>query len=115
LHRDLRVTACTGAFIGVSGGFEERAMSTVGASNSNNPYAQLQALWQRGQSQSSTAQGDAPSQSFAPTSSQKTNVSSPPPAASSSAKPTTSAGTFPRFEPQTLQMLIALQASDNNR
>ena len=58
-------------------------MSTVGASNSNNPYAQLQALWQRGQSQSSAAQGDAPSQSFALTSSQKTSVPSAPPAASS--------------------------------
>ncbi len=90
-------------------------MSTVGASNSNNPYAQLQALWQRGQSQSTAAQGDAPSQSFALTSSQKTSVPSAPAAASSSATPATSAGTFPRFEPQTLQTLIALQASDNNR
>jgi hypothetical protein len=89
-------------------------MSTIGASNSNTPHAQLQALWQQGQSQSSAAQGDAPSQSFAPTSSQKTNVLSPPSAASSSAKPATSAGTFPRFEPQTFQTLIALQASDNN-
>ncbi len=91
-------------------------MSTVGASNSNNPYAQLQALWKRGQSQSSAAEGDAPSQSFAPTSSQSTNVPAAATAASSpGAKTPTSAGTFPRFEPQTLQTLLALQASNNNR
>jgi hypothetical protein len=96
-------------------GFEERAMSTVGASNSNNPYAQLQALWKRGQSQSSAAEGDAPSQSFAPTSSQSTNLPAAATAASPGAKTPTSAGTFPRFEPQTLQTLLALQASNNNR
>jgi anaerobic magnesium-protoporphyrin IX monomethyl ester cyclase len=48
-------------------------VSTIGASSSNNPYAQVQALWKRGQ-QSSAAQGDAASQSFAPTSSQSTNT-----------------------------------------
>lgn len=90
-------------------------MSTIGASSSNNPYAQVQALWQKGQSQSSAAQGDAPSKSFALTSAQKTSVPSPAVAAApSGAKPATSSGTFPRFEPQTLQTLIALQASDNN-
>ncbi len=90
-------------------------MSTVGASNSNSPYAQLQTLWKRGQSQSSAAQGDAPSQSFAATRSPSTNLPAAAAAASSGAKaPTTSAGTFPRFEPQTLQTLLALQASNNN-
>ena len=89
-------------------------MSTIGASNSNNPYAQLQALWKRGQSQSSAAQGDAPSQSFAATGPQNTNTSSSPATAPASAKTTsTSAGTFPRFEPQTLQTLLAVQASTN--
>jgi anaerobic magnesium-protoporphyrin IX monomethyl ester cyclase len=49
------------------------AMSTIGASDSNDPHAQVQALRKRGR-QSSDAQGDAASQSFAPTSSQSTNT-----------------------------------------
>jgi anaerobic magnesium-protoporphyrin IX monomethyl ester cyclase len=48
-------------------------MSTIGASDSNDPHAQVQALRKRGR-QSSDAQGDAASQSFAPTSSQSTNT-----------------------------------------
>jgi anaerobic magnesium-protoporphyrin IX monomethyl ester cyclase len=51
----------------------ENAMSTIGASSSNDPHAQDQELWKRGQ-RSSAAQGDAASQSFAPTSSQSTNT-----------------------------------------
>ena len=89
-------------------------MSTVGASNSNNPFAQLQLLWKRGQSQSSAAQGDAASQSSATTGAQNTNTTSSTAAAVPSVKTTpTSAGTFPRFEPQTMQTLLALQASNN--
>jgi anaerobic magnesium-protoporphyrin IX monomethyl ester cyclase len=49
-------------------------MSMIGASSSNDPHAQVQARRKRGQ-QSSAAQGDAASQSFAPTSSQSTNAS----------------------------------------
>jgi anaerobic magnesium-protoporphyrin IX monomethyl ester cyclase len=52
---------------------KKSAMSTIGASNSNDPHAQVQARRKRGQ-QSSAAQGDAASQSFAPTSSQSTNT-----------------------------------------
>ena len=52
---------------------KESAVSTIGASSSNDPYAQAQALRKRGQ-QSSAAQGDAASQSFASTSSQSTNT-----------------------------------------
>jgi hypothetical protein len=89
-------------------------MSTVGASNGNTPFVQVQTLWKRGQSQSSAAQGDAPSQSFAATGPQNSNTSSAATAAPPSVKTTsTSAGTFPRFEPQTLQTLLAVQASAN--
>jgi anaerobic magnesium-protoporphyrin IX monomethyl ester cyclase len=52
---------------------EEGAVFTVGASSSNDPDAQVQALRERGQ-QSSAAQGDATSQLFAPTGSQSTNT-----------------------------------------
>ena len=62
--------------------FQERAMSTVSAPNSNNLYIQLQAPWKRGQSQSSAAQGDAPSQSFAATGPQNANATSSTTAAS---------------------------------
>ncbi len=89
-------------------------MSTIGASNGNSPYVQVQTLWKRGQPQSSAAQGDAPSQSFAATGPQNANTSSSTTAAPPSAKTTsTSVGTFPRFEPQTLQTLLAAQASSN--
>ncbi len=89
-------------------------MSTVSPSNSNNLYIQLQAPWKRGQSQSSAAQGDAPSQSLAATGPQNANATSSTAAAPPSVKMTpTSAGTFPRFEPQTLQVLLAAQASTN--
>ena len=89
-------------------------MSTVGASNGNNPFVQLQTLWKRGQSQSSAAQGDAPSQSFAATGPQNANTSSSTTAAPANVKTTyTSVGTFPRFEPQTLQTLLAAQAANN--
>ena len=47
-------------------------MSTIGASSSDDPHAGSGAA-ERGQ-QSSAAQGDAASQSFAPTSSQSTNT-----------------------------------------
>jgi hypothetical protein len=85
-------------------------MSTIGAS-SNNPYANIQALWQRGKAQRSAAQGDAPSQTFATTGPQATNAPSPAPAAASGGAASASGGTFPRFEPQTLQALLALQTS----
>ncbi len=89
-------------------------MSTVGASNGNNPYVQAQTLWKRGQSQSTAARGDAPSQSFATTGPQNSNTSSATAATPPSVKTTsTSAGTFPRFEPQTLQTLLAVQAATN--
>jgi hypothetical protein len=82
-------------------------MSTVSASSNNLPQLQV---WKRGQTQSGgAAQGDAPSQSFAPTSQQTTNTPSSLPAPQAGAKAATSAGTFPRFEPQTLQTLLALQ------
>jgi hypothetical protein len=112
LHHSLRVTAS----IGVAGGFEERAMSTIGASSSNNPYANIQMLWKRGQaqSQSGAAQGDAPSQTFgATTSPQAANAPASPTAAPPSGKTSTSGGTFPRFEPQTLQALLAVQTTGN--
>lgn len=48
-------------------------MSTIGASSSENPTVQVQALRQPGQ-QGSAAQGDAASQSFAPISSQAANT-----------------------------------------
>jgi len=87
-------------------------MSTIGASNGNNPYAQVQAqtLWKRGQ-QSSAAQGDAASQSFAPASAQSTNAPASPQPPAPSTKTSASVGTFPRYEPQTLQTLLALQAA----
>jgi hypothetical protein len=107
LHRRYRVTAS----IGVAGGFEERAMSTIGASNSNNPYVAVQAQWQRGKTQSSAAQGDAPSQSFTVTGPQGTSTPSSTTAAPSGGATSTSGGTFPRFEPQTLQALLALQTT----
>jgi len=86
-------------------------MSTVNASNSNNPYASVQALWQRGQSQSSAAQGDAPSQPFTVTSQSGANAPSSTAAASSGGAASASGGTFPRFEPQTLEALLALQTT----
>jgi hypothetical protein len=108
------------ASAGVTGGFEERAMSTIGAPSSNGPSANLQAQWKRGQTAGSAAQGDAPSQSFteAPSPSfsaagpQAAGVPSAPAAGSAGGKASTSGGTFPRFEPQTLQVLLALQTSD---
>jgi anaerobic magnesium-protoporphyrin IX monomethyl ester cyclase len=51
----------------------ESATSRIGASSSDDPYAQIQALGKREQ-RSSAAQGDAASQVFAPTSSQSTNT-----------------------------------------
>jgi hypothetical protein len=87
-------------------------MSTVGASSNN--FTQLQAVFKRGQAQNSgAAQGDAPSQSFAPTGQQTTNTQSSPPPPQPGAKAATSSGTFPRFEPQTLQTLLALQSVTN--
>jgi hypothetical protein len=100
--------------IALSGGFEECAMSTVGASN-NNPYANIQALWQRGKGQSSAAQGDGASQAFAMTGPQATNVTSSPTVAASSGAAATSGGKFPRFEPQTLQALLAAQTTSGNQ
>jgi radical SAM superfamily enzyme YgiQ (UPF0313 family) len=50
---------------------KESAVSTIGVSSSNDPYAQVQALRERGR-QSSAAKGVA--RSFAPTSSQGTNI-----------------------------------------
>jgi hypothetical protein len=92
-------------------------MSTVGASN-NNPYAYIQAQWQRGKTQSSAAQGstsqqgDAPSQTFTATSTQGTSAPASTPAAPASTTTSGSGGgTFPRYEPQTLQTLLALQST----
>ena len=48
-------------------------MSTIGASSGNNPRAKVRTLRKPGQ-QRSGAQGDAASQSVAPTSSQSTNT-----------------------------------------
>jgi hypothetical protein len=87
-------------------------MSTVGPSTSNSPYAQVQALWKKGQSQGSAASGDAPSQTFSATSTQGAGAPASTAAGASSGKTSTSGGTFPRFEPQTLQTLLALQTSD---
>jgi hypothetical protein len=86
-------------------------MSTVNASNSNNPYASVQALWQRGQAQSGAAQGDAPSQLFTISSPRATSAPPSTTAARPNGAPLTSGGTFPRFEPQTLQALLALQTT----
>jgi hypothetical protein len=92
-------------------------MSTVGAPSSNNPYAYLQPTKRPGQAQSSAAQGDPQSQQFAVTAPQSTSAASSTTAAStatasSGSATSTSSSTFPRFEPQTLQALLALQ-SDN--
>ena len=85
-------------------------MSTIGASSGSNPYAQVQAqtLLKRGQ-QSSATQGDAASQSFAPTSAQSANATASPQPTAPTTKTSASAGTFPRYEPLTLQTLLALQ------
>jgi hypothetical protein len=108
LHGNGRITASVGRADGLEERTEELDMSTVGASG--NSFVQVQAVWKRGQPQSSgAAQGDAPSQSFAPTSTQAANTSSSPPP-QPGAKAATSVGTFPRFEPQTLQTLLALQS-----
>ncbi len=93
---------------------------SVGAS-SNNPYAFIQAQWQRGKTQtpSSTAQGsasqgDAPSQAFAAPSPQTATTPATTPAAAVSGKTAVSSGgTFPRYEHQTLQALLALQSTDS--
>jgi hypothetical protein len=101
------------ASIASSGGFEECAMSTVGASNSN-PYANVQVLWQRGKAQSSAAQGDGASQAFATTGPQATSAASSPAIAASSGTASASGGKFPRFEPQTLQALLAAQTTSGS-
>jgi hypothetical protein len=85
-------------------------MSSIGASN-NNPNAYIQAMLQRGKPPSSAAQGDAPSQTFTAVSPQSTSAPAPAAAASPSAAKSGSGGTFPKFEPQTLQTLLALQAA----
>jgi hypothetical protein len=87
-------------------------MSTVGASSGNNPYANVQALLKRGQAQSSAAQGDAPSQTFTATSPQSTSAPTSTPAAPAGGKASTSGGAFPRFEPMTLQALLAVQTTN---
>jgi len=83
-------------------------MSTVGAPNGN--YVTLQAQWKRGQTQSSATQGDAPSQTFLPIGSKPNAAPAATTATTPASKPTTSVGTFPRFEPQTWQTLLALQS-----
>jgi hypothetical protein len=87
-------------------------MSTIGASSGNNPYANVQALWKRGQAQSSAAQGDAPSQTFTATGPQSTTLPSSTTAAPTGGKASTSGGAFPRFEPMTLQALLAVQTTN---
>jgi hypothetical protein len=85
-------------------------MSTVVTSNS---LAFTQSIRQRTKPQNSGAtQGDAASQSFATT---PTSPTTPPSAPTTSALPATkptSSGTFPRFEPQTLQVLLAQQTTN---
>ncbi len=92
-------------------------MTTVGAPTGNNPYTYLQPTKRPGQPQSSAAQGDPQSQQFAATAPQSTSAASSAPATSTAAASpgsatSTTSSTFPRFEPQTLQALLALQ-SDN--
>ncbi len=92
-------------------------MSTIGAPTSNNPYSYVQTLRQQGQSQSSAAQGDSQSQQFAVTGPQGVSAAAPvsaatPAAASSGATASGSGGSFPRFDPQTLRTLLALQATN---
>lgn len=89
-------------------------MSTVSASSSNNPYTYLQPQRRQG----SAAQSDSQSQQFpvsgpqAVSAVQSTNAAVTAPSPSGGAA-STSSGTFPRFEPQTLQALLALQMSGN--
>lgn len=93
-------------------------MSTVGAS-SNNPYAYLQTVRRQGQAQSNATQSDSQSQQFTVTPPQGARTVSAPSAGSTTATSSggatsTSGGTtFPRYEPQTLQALLALQSSDH--
>jgi hypothetical protein len=85
-------------------------MSTVVTSNSS---AFTQSIWQRTKSQNSgAAQGDAASQSFPATAAPAATVAAAPATAAPSGTKTTSGGTFPRFEPQTLQVLLAQQATN---
>jgi len=90
-------------------------MPNVGATNGNIPSAGLQPPWQRGKMQGSTAQGDAPSQTFTAAPPQQANPTASAPTAASSGSKTGggSVGAFPRFEPQTLQTLLDVQARNS--
>ena len=85
-------------------------MSTVSASNSN-PYAFTQATWQRAKSQSSATQGDAASQPSPATGPASATTAVTTTVVSPGSAKSTSSGGFPRFEPQTLQTLLAVQAN----
>jgi hypothetical protein len=91
-------------------------MSTVDGPSSNNPFAYLQTVRGQGQAQSSAAQGDPQSQQFAVAAPQGASAAMaaaavPISPAPSGGKPPTAGTIFPRFEPQTLQALLALQTS----
>lgn len=87
-------------------------MPPVNASSNNASGAGAQAVWQRGQSASSAAQGDAASQPFTVMGRQSAkplpSSGGLPPGGAPSANST---GAFPRFEWQTLGTLLALQTT----
>lgn len=89
-------------------------MTTIGASNHKH-HSSIQSLLHQGTTQSSASQsasallGNATSQTFSAASPQSTSTPASTTAASSAGKTSAAAVTFPRFEPQTLQALLALQ------
>ena len=91
---------------------------SVNASNSTNPFAYLQSLWQQqGTPASGTqAQSDPLSALLASITAQasSTTATAPGTAASSTATTSPSSTTSPQFGSQTLQALLALQANGAN-
>ena len=89
---------------------------SVNASNSTNPFAYLQSLWQQQATSASgtQAQSDPLSALLASITGQASSTTATSTAASSTSATPSSSTTSPQFGQQTLQALLALQSSSAN-
>ncbi len=86
---------------------------SVSGSNSNNPFASLQSLWQQGSSASGTQPQSDPLSGLLAELDQQ-GAGGPSSTSGTTPSDSTAAGsgsTSPQFDPQTLQALLAQQAS----